>query len=69
MSNSSDSDALAGARERIDALDARIQALIGERADIALEVARIKQAQGRSDFYRPEREAEVLRRVAERNDG
>ena len=69
MSNSSDSDALAGARERIDALDARIQALIGERAEIALEVARIKQAQGRSDFYRPEREAEVLRRVAERNAG
>ncbi|MES1942035.1 chorismate mutase [Salinisphaera sp. T5B8] len=65
----SDDQALAGARERIDALDAQIQALIAERAGVALEVARIKTERQRTDFYRPEREADVLRRVAERNDG
>lgn len=64
-----DDQALASARHQIDDLDQRIQALLAERADVALNVARIKQGQGRSDFYRPEREADVLKRVAERNDG
>jgi chorismate mutase/prephenate dehydratase len=65
----SDDQALTRARERIDALDEQIQALIAERAGVALDVARIKQARQRTDFYRPEREADVLRRVAERNAG
>lgn len=69
MSSTSDEQALAQARDRIDALDEQIQALIAERAGVALDVARIKQAQGRSDFYRPEREADVLQRVADRNNG
>ena len=60
---------LAGARERIDVIDTRLQRLLEERAGIALDVARIKRDQGRDDFYRPEREADVLRRVVERNRG
>ena len=65
----SDDQALASARTQIDSLDKQIQALLAERAQVALDVARIKQAQGRTDFYRPEREADVLKRVAERNEG
>lgn len=67
----SDSDPLVDARNRIDALDENIQRLISERADIALEVARIKESDGTSngDHYRPSREAEVLRRIISRNDG
>lgn len=65
-----DEQALKAARERIDTLDAQIQALIGERAELAREIARIKAADGdRQDCYRPAREAEVLRAVAERNQG
>ena len=57
-------------RKRIDALDADIQALIRERAECALEVANAKRESGEtSDFYRPEREAEVLRMVKDRNNG
>lgn len=57
-------------REQIDALDEQIQALIGERARCAQRVGAIKQALGdHSNFYRPEREAQVLRRVIERNRG
>ncbi|MDA3920931.1 MAG: prephenate dehydratase [Salinisphaera sp.] len=69
MSSQSDDQALASARRQIDELDQRLQALLAERAEVALNVARIKQAQGRTDFYRPEREADVLKRVAERNHG
>ena len=59
---------LAEARERIDALDEQIQSLISERARVAQAVAKIKQAQGDTgDFYRPAREAEVLRAAIARN--
>ncbi len=57
-------------RERIDAIDEQIQELINQRAAAAHEVARIKQANGGDPlFYRPEREAQVLRQVKARNRG
>jgi chorismate mutase/prephenate dehydratase len=57
-------------RRRIDDVDARIQALIDERARLAQQVGISKSATGRTvDFYRPEREAQVLRNVLERNKG
>lgn len=57
-------------REKIDGIDGRIQALINERAGVARQVAEAKRDQPKSiDYYRPEREAQVLRRVLERNDG
>jgi chorismate mutase/prephenate dehydratase len=61
---------LADIRERIDELDVRIQTLINERAAAAQEVARIKVDAGPDAvFYRPEREAQVLRSVKARNQG
>ena len=61
---------LKGIRERIDSLDQDIQELISERARCAQEVAKVKlTAGGDTTFYRPEREAQVLRRVMERNRG
>ncbi len=56
-------------RTKIDALDARIQSLIAQRAKNALAIARSKERNGDSSFYRPEREAEVLRQVLARNKG
>ncbi|SEI65195.1 chorismate mutase [Allopseudospirillum japonicum] len=65
------SDPLQSLRERIDTLDQQIQALINERAQCAQEVAQVKTASEgeQTVFYRPEREAQVLRRVMERNTG
>jgi len=55
-------------RERIDAIDAELHALINERALLAQQVGISKHASGHTvDFYRPEREAQVLRMVLERN--
>ena len=58
-------------RTRIDAIDEQIHALLNERARCAQEVGVTKQAQGlhTADFYRPEREAQVLRKAMERNQG
>lgn len=57
-------------RQRIDTLDRQIQELISERARCALNIAAIKQATGNSgNFYRPEREAQVLAQVMQRNRG
>jgi len=55
-------------RETIDDIDARLHALINERARLAQKVGISKHASGHTvDFYRPEREAQVLRMALERN--
>ncbi|MCB1824367.1 MAG: chorismate mutase, partial [Candidatus Competibacteraceae bacterium] len=65
-----EADSLRALRDRIDALDRQIQTLISERARCAQQVGAIKQAAGATgNFYRPEREAQVLRRVLETNPG
>ncbi len=65
-----DNDPLADIRQRIDEIDEAIQTLVSERAQCAAKVAEIKQRQGESThFYRPEREAQVLRAVMQRNQG
>ena len=63
------SDKLENLREKIDALDEQIQTLISERARVAEAVAEAKQNSGEKVFYRAEREAQVLRKVMERNQG
>ena len=61
---------LATMRRRIDEVDQQIQALINERATYAQQVGVSKGPLARAvDYYRPEREADVLRRVRERNKG
>lgn len=63
-------EALKNIRGRIDALDAHIQALISERAACAKAVAKVKNDAGdNASYYRPEREAVVLRKVMARNNG
>ena len=61
---------LAAIRQRINEIDERIQGLINDRARIAQEVGVAKgQLASAVDYYRPEREAEVLRSVLDRNEG
>ncbi|HVC02983.1 MAG TPA: prephenate dehydratase [Steroidobacteraceae bacterium] len=61
---------LEGIRGNIDRIDARIHALLNERARFAQQVGISKNAAGKTvDFYRPEREAQVLRRAIDRNRG
>jgi chorismate mutase/prephenate dehydratase len=61
---------LAEIRDRINDIDERLQTLINERATIAKQVGVAKGELGAAvDYYRPEREAEVLRAVLERNAG
>src|SRR5580692_3457975 len=61
---------LEAVRARIDAVDDEIHRFISERARLAQQVGISKTAAGRAvDFYRPEREAQVLRRARARNAG
>ncbi|NIN59512.1 MAG: prephenate dehydratase [Xanthomonadales bacterium] len=61
---------LEAVRRQIDELDAQIQTLISERARLAFRVGESKGALPHAvDYYRPEREAQVLRAVLERNEG
>jgi chorismate mutase / prephenate dehydratase len=52
-------------REGIDHLDGEVLRLLSERARLAQRVGEIKHG----NIYRPEREAQVLRRIAELNPG
>ena len=62
---------LADVRKEIDSIDQQLHQLINQRAKCAQEVAQVKVAEDGKDavFYRPEREAQVLRAVMERNQG
>lgn len=62
-------DKLKEVRDRIDALDEQIQALINERAKCAQQVAGLKNGGDSATFYRPEREADILRKILARNQG
>ena len=61
-------DKLKPLREQIDAIDAQLLDLLNRRARLAQEVGHVK-AETRAPVFRPEREAQVLRGVAERNPG
>jgi chorismate mutase/prephenate dehydratase len=57
-------------RSDIDSVDQQIQDLLNRRARLAEAVAKAKFAtEANPVFYRPEREAQVLRKVMERNEG
>lgn len=55
-------------RSEIDALDAELLELLNERARIACEIAAIKVASGLA-AYDPQRETQVLNRIAGQNKG
>lgn len=66
----SEAEQLADFRARIDSLDLKLRDLLNERARMAQEVGRIKAASGEAScFYRPAREAQVLRAVLAGNPG
>lgn len=59
------SDKLTTIRSQIDALDKRLVRLLSARARLAQRIGGLKQG----FVYRPEREAQILRRVAQANRG
>ncbi|MDR1995938.1 prephenate dehydratase [Azonexus sp.] len=61
---------LAGVRADIDRIDGELLKLLNERARCAQRVGEIKAAHGEAGYiYRPEREAQVLRRLQDANPG
>lgn len=57
-------------RQKIDGVDQQIQSLLNERATLAQQVATVKKDnEDHPIFYRPEREAQVLKSVMARNTG
>ena len=59
-------DDIARLRRQIDALNDELAALVQRRAGLAQRIGALK---GGAGAYRPEREAEILRRVAKANSG
>ena len=59
---------LAVLRDQIDALDQELLALLNRRALVAEQVGEVKRREG-SPFYRPDRVAQVIARIQQRNTG
>ena len=64
-SANTEQEELAKLREGIDRIDSEMLRLLSERAQLAHRVGEIKHG----NIYRPEREAQVLKRIAETNPG
>ena len=56
-------------RERIDSIDEKILDLMNQRIGTAKQIATIKNELAQPAIYRPEREAQVLRRLKQLNKG
>lgn len=75
MNDPRNSEALDDIRRQIDDIDEQLQALISARARLALAIGETKfpEPAGLSksprDYYRPEREADILRKAVARNSG
>ena len=54
-------------RAEIDAIDSQLVELINRRVSLAGRVGQLKRAAGEEMIYRPEREAQILRRIKESN--
>jgi chorismate mutase/prephenate dehydratase len=61
-------DKLQPLREQIDAIDKQLLDLLNQRARLAQEVGHVK-AETNAPVFRPEREAQILRGIAENNPG
>jgi chorismate mutase/prephenate dehydratase len=61
----SEQEELGKLRDGIDGIDSEVLRLLSERAQLAHRIGEIKHG----NIYRPEREAQVLRRLAEANPG
>ncbi len=67
MSKHNDLSAL---RHEIDEIDDKLLDLLNRRASLTNEVGIVKRAESEdTDFYRPEREADILRRLVSENSG
>ena len=63
-------DKLGSLRNEIDAIDDELLELLNRRASITKSVGDLKrEAGGRIEYYRPDREAKILNRLKNANEG
>ena len=62
-------DPLQIVRNRIDAIDEELHRLLIERASVIAELIQIKGTSKPGAAFRPDREADMMRRLAQRHDG
>jgi chorismate mutase/prephenate dehydratase len=61
--------ALSALRGRIDDIDKRLVELLNERANVVVEIGKVKQQTGKTPIYAPDREQRVLEQVRQFNKG
>src|ERR1700761_6385127 len=56
-------------RQEIDSIDAQVHALLMQRGDIIDRLIQVKKTQEVGSAFRPAREADMMRRLAQRHRG
>src|SRR5579864_7545949 len=56
-------------REQIDAIDTKLVALLNERSKLSIEVGKQKAEEPNARYFAPERERDIMQRVAELHAG
>jgi chorismate mutase-like protein len=62
-------DTLRGIRDRIDAIDEAMHRLLIERSGVIAELIRVKGTSKPGGAFRPDREADMMRRIVNRHSG
>src|SRR3982751_4714778 len=62
------SSSLADLRVQIDSIDQELLALLNRRAHVAEQVGEVKKREG-TPFFRPDRVAQVIEKIQQRNPG
>ena len=68
MDNAGTEDRISELRDRVDEVDRELIRILNERARIVQEMVALKGEAGRP-LFDPKREEEILRKVAEQNEG
>ncbi|BDD11379.1 chorismate mutase [Fulvitalea axinellae] len=68
MSTSEEQELLGSMRDRIDAIDNQVLALLNDRMEVVRQVGELKK-NNKTVIYRPEREKSIIDRLAKRSEG
>ena len=60
---------LSNLREKIDKLDSELLSLLNQRAELSIEIGKIKKQDASPIFCRPSREADIIKKIVTLNNG
>lgn len=67
--NKSSQESLNKLRQKIDKIDSELLTLLSQRANLSIQIGQIKKTETTPVFCRPDREAQIISNILNRNSG